>query len=210
MKRTCSVLVAGALACSLFVGCSGNRDATTTPSQSQTGTTAPTQATQPATTVPEQTQGVTSAVEALESVWNLFAEEEKFWVVGGSHTNPVENGPGAVALTDTDFLQTSLLVPEAQLGTITEAASMMHAMNGNNFTCGVYKVENVEAFTAAMRTALADHRWLCGMPELLKIVDLGEGYALVAFGIGDAMNPFFQKLATAHPQAKTLVDEPVV
>ena len=208
MKRTFSVLVAGAVACSLLVGCSG-QDATTNPSQSQTGTTIPSQTTQPTTTVPEQTQGFASAVEALESVWNLFAEDEKFWVVGGGYNNTVDNAPGTVELTDTDYLTVSLLIPEAQLGSVSEAASMVHAMNGNNFTCGVYKVEDVSAFTEAMQTALNNHQWICGMPELLKIVDLGGGYVLVAFGIQDAMTPFFQKLATAHPQAVTLVDESV-
>lgn len=209
MKRVFSVMVAGAVMCSLFVGCSSRQDATTNPSQSQTGTTSPTHTTQP-TTVPEQTQGFTSAVEALESVWDLFAEEEKFWVVGGGYNNTVDNAPGTVELTDTDYLTVSLLIPEAQLGSITEAASMVHAMNGNNFTCGVYKVADVSTFAGAMQNALKNHQWICGMPELLKIVDLGSGYVLVAFGINDAMNPFFQKLTTAHPQAVTLVDEPVV
>lgn len=202
MKRVLSVMVAGAVMCSLFVGCSSQSDATTNPSQSQISS-------QPTTNAPEQTQGVSSAVEALESVWNLFAEEEKFWVIGGGHKNTVDNAPGAVELTDTDYLTASLLIPQAQLGSITEAASMVHAMNGNNFTCGVYKVADVSEFANAMQTALQNHQWICGMPELLKIVDLGGGYVLVAFGIGDAMNPFFQKLATAHPQAKTLLDESV-
>lgn len=198
MKRILSVFVVGAVVCSLFVGCS-----------SQGTTTAPSQITQPTTTAPEQTQTIASAVEALESVWNLFAEDEKFWVVGGGYNNTVDNAPGAVELTDTDYLTVSMLIPEAQLGSITEAASMVHAMNGNNFTCGVYKVADVKTFADAMQTALENHQWICGMPELLKIVDLGSGYVLVAFGINDAMTPFFQKLATAHPQAKTLVDAPV-
>lgn len=198
MKRTFTVLVAGAVVCSLFVGCS-----------SQGATTAPSQTTQPTTTAPEQIRGPASAVEALESVWNLFAEEEKFWVVGGGYNNAVDNAPGTVELTDTDYLTVSMLIPEAQLGSVTEAASMVHAMNGNNFTSGVYKVADVSAFADAMHTALKNHQWICGMPELLKIVDLGGGYVLVAFGINDAMTPFFQKLATAQPQAVTLVDEPV-
>lgn len=210
MKRVFSIFVVGAVACSLFAGCGSRQNTTTNPSQSQTVTTAPGQTTQPTTTVPEQTGGPTSAVEALTSVWDQFAEEEKFWVVGGGYNNPVDNAPGAVELTDTDYLTFSLLIPEAELANITEAASMMHAMNGNNFTCGVYKVADVNTFANAMQEALANHQWVCGMPEQLKIVDLGGGYVLVAFGIGDAMTPFFQNLATVHPQANTLVDEPVV
>lgn len=202
MKRVFSFLVAGAVVCGLFVGCASQNDATTNPSQSQTGT-------QPGASAPEQNQSVTSAVGALESVWNLFAENEKFWIVGGDTQNAVENAPGAVALTATDYLTATLLIPQEQLGSVTEAASMVHAMNSNNFTCGVYKVADVSAFADAMKHALQNHQWICGTPELLKIVDLGGGYVLVAFGVGDAINPFFQKLAAAHPQAKTLLDEPV-
>lgn len=208
MKRVFSIVVAGAVACSLFAGCS-RQDATTDPSQSQT-TTAPSQTTQPTTTAPQLSGGPASALEALQTVWDLFAEGEKFWVVGGGYNNPVDNAPGNVALTDTDYLTFSLLIPEAQLGNVTEAASMMHAMNGNNFTCGVYKVSDVTDFADAMQNAIQNHQWVCGMPELLKIVDLGGGYVAVAFGIGDAMNPFFQKLASAYPEAETLVTESVV
>lgn len=209
MKRIFSVFVAGVMMCGLFAGCAGRQDATTTPSQSQTGTTAPVQTTPPTTTAPAQTQGPASALEALESVWNLFGESEKFWVMGGGYNNPVDNAPGAVELTDTDYLTFSLLIPEDQLSGITEAASMVHAMNGNNFTCGVYKTADVAAFADAMHAALENHQWVCGMPELLKIVDLGGGYVLVAFGISDAMTPFFQKLAAAYPQAETLMVETI-
>ena len=207
MKRIISVFAICVMLCSLFVGCGNKQTPTTAPTQSQTqgNTQAPTQ-----TPTQGQTQTPASAVEALESVWNLFAEEEKFWVVGGDYNNAVDNAPGTVDLSVSDYLTTSLLVPEAQLAAISEAASMMHAMNGNNFTCGVYKVADVSAFASIMKDTILANQWICGMPEMLKIVDLGGGYVLVAFGIGDAMNPFFTNLATAYPQAATLVDEPVV
>ena len=213
MKRVFSVFVISALVCSLFAGCGSRQNTTTNPSQSQTGTTNPGQTTQPTTpttTAPDASNAPASALQALESVWDLFAEEEQFWVVGGGYNNPVDNAPGAVELTDVDYMTFSLLIPDAEQDKITEAASMMHAMNGNNFTCGVYKVADVTAFANAMQAALEDHQWVCGMPEQLKIVDLGGGYVLVAFGIGDAMNPFFGHLVTAYPQAHTLVDVPVV
>ena len=205
MKRVFSLMMAGAVVCTLFAGCTGTQTPTTAPSQSQT---IPSQSQVP-TTVPSLSQGPVSALEVLETVWNQFGEDEQFWVVGGGYNNPVDNAPGTVELTDTDYLTFSLLIPEAQQGDVTEAASMMHAMNGNNFTCGVYKVGDVSAFADAMHGALQNHQWVCGMPELLKIVDLGGGYVMVAFGIGDAMNPFFAKLAAAYPQAKMLVEENV-
>lgn len=198
MKRVLSVLALGAVVCGLLAGC-GSRQSETTVTQTPEATT----------TAPAQTQPVTSALDALASVWSLFAEDEMFWVMGGDYNDPVGNGPGAVDLSATDFLTASLLVPETALSGITEAASMMHAMNGNNFTCAVYKVSDVSAFAGTMEAVIRGHQWVCGMPEQLKILDLGGGYVLVAFGIADAMDPFFEHLATAHPQAVTLADGPV-
>ncbi len=197
MKRMISMLLVCVALCGFFAGC-GKKQNESTPATE--GSTAP------STT---QAQGPASALEALEAVWNRFAEEEKFWIVGGDHSNPVDNAPGKVNLSAADYLTSSLLVPEAQLSAISEAASMMHAMNGNNFTCGVYKVADVNGFATAMKEAILGNQWICGMPEMLKITDLGGGFVLVAFGIGDAMDPFFVKLAQAHPQAVTLVDESI-
>lgn len=188
MKRILSVLMVFTVFCSLLAGCGGQQDAgETNPSAS--------------------VQGPESALAALKSVWDLYDEEEKFWVVGGSTETAVENEPGAVELTDTDYLTASLLIPQAQLSGVTEAASMIHSMNANTFTCGVYKVSDVNGFAAAMEDVWDNHQWICGIPELLKIVDLGGGYVLVAFGVGDAMTPFSRHLSTAHPQAKTLVEK---
>lgn len=210
MKRIFSVLMVCAIMCSLIVGC-GNQQETTVPTTAPqpTQTVAPT--TQPTTepTEPTQPEATDSALAVLETVWNLFAEDEKFWVVGGGYNNMVDNAPGAVEMTDTDFLTYSLLIPETQMSSVTEAASMMHAMNANNFTCGVYKVEDINAFADAMRDVILNNQWICGMPELLKIADLGNGYVIVAFGIGDAMNPFFQNVAAAYPEATMLAEETI-
>lgn len=212
MKRIFSVLMVCAIVCSLFVGC-GNQPETTAPSTTAPQTTPTTQVTpttepsQPATNAQPETD--VSALNILENIWNMFAEDEKFWVVGGGYQNFVDNAPGVVEMNDTDFLIYSLLIPEAELAQVTEAASMMHAMNANNFTCGVYKVEDAAAFATMMVDVLQNNQWICGMPEMLKIVDMGNGYVLVAFGVGDAINPFFQKLAAAYPEAATLAAESI-
>ena len=145
----------------------------------------------------------------MASIWNRIPEDQRFWVVGGDYNSPVDNAPGAVNLSVTDYLTTSLVVPEAQLATIREAASVMHAMNANNFTCGVYLVEDADTFVAEMKDAILGNQWICGMPEMLKIADLGGGYVLVAFGISDAMDPFFAQVEEAYPQTIVLIDESV-
>ena len=188
MKKLISLLLVAVMALSL-VACAGN-DANTT-------STAP------------QVQGPASALEALTAIWNQFGEEAPFFVAGGDYNNSVMGAPGAVDVSLTDYLTGTLLVPEAQVASVTECASLMHGMLANNFTCGAFKVKDVTAIADAMKDAIKNNAWVCGMPEKFTIVDLGGNYVLVAFGINDAMSPFFAKLATAHPGATTLVDEAI-
>ena len=195
MKKFITLLLVAVMALSM-AACNTTTNTDTTPADT----------TAPATTAP---QGPASALEALSAVWSLFGEDEQFFVMGGDYENSVMGAPGTVSLTLTDYLTASLLVPEAQIASITECASLMHGMMANNFTCAAYKVADVNAFAAAMKDAIKNNQWMCGMPEKFTIVDLGGNYVVVAFGINDAMNPFFTKLATAHPGATTLVDEAI-
>ena len=203
MKNMIAMLLVAVMALSM-AACTGsnNTDTTTTPATTTPATTTP------ATTAP-QVQGPASALEALTNTWALFGEDEKFFVGGGDYNNMVMDAPGAVDLTVVDYLTGTLLVPEAQVAGITECASLMHGMIANNFTCGAFKVSDVNAFATAMKDAIKNNQWICGMPEKMTIVDLGGSYVVVAFGINDAMNPFFTKLANAYPGATTLVDEAI-
>lgn len=150
-----------------------------------------------------------SALEILENVWAKFGEDEKFFVMGGDYNNPVDNAPGAVDLTVTDYLTYTLLVPETETAAVTEAASMMHAMMANNFTCGAFRVEDAKAFAEAMHTAVANNPWICGMPERMTIATIGDVYVVVAFGINDAMNPFDAHLVAAYPEVKIVYSEAI-
>ena len=162
-------------------------------------------ATTPATTE-AKVEVPASALEILEKVWGSYADDEKFFVFGGNMgEDAVMDAPGAFDLTDTDGLTYTLLVPEDQAANIDGAASLVHGMLANNFTCGVFHVTgDVKAFAEAMKTAVTGNRWMCGMPEKLLISVVGGEYVLMAFGIGDAINPFEAKLAAAYPAAEQL------
>ena len=165
-------------------------------------------ATTPATTEAKEPVPA-SALEILETVWGSYADDEKFFVFGGNMgENAVMDGPGKFDLTDTDGLTYTLLVPEAEAANIDDAASLIHGMLANNFTCGVFHVTgDVKAFAEAMKTAVTGNRWMCGMPEKLLISVVGGEYVLMAYGIGDAINPFEATLAAAYPAAEQLYFE---
>lgn len=150
-----------------------------------------------------------SALEVLENIWALYGENDKFFAMGGDYNNIVDNAPGAVDVSTTDFLTGNLIVPEAETANITDAASLVHSMNANTFTGAAYCVSDVNAFASAMQTAIQGNQWICGFPEMLLIASVGGGYVVVAFGHGDAVGPFQAKLAEAYPAAEILVNEAI-
>ena len=189
MKKIIAMLLAALMALGM-VACGAAEEATTTA---------------PATTEAAITVG--SAVEVLENVWALYNEEtEKFFAMGGDFDAPVDNAPGAA--TNAEWLEFSLLIPNAELANVTEAASLMHGMNANTFTAGCYKVADVDAFAATMQNAIQNNQWMCGFPENLYIANVG-GYCVVAFGLNDTMNVFKTHMAEAYPSAIELVNEAI-
>ena len=151
-----------------------------------------------------------SALEILETVWGQFGEDEKFFAMGGDFNAPVDGAPGAVDVSTMDFLGGTLLVPEAQAANVTEAASLMHAMMANNFTCGAFRVTgDAAAFATAMHDAIANNPWICGMPEKMIVAVIGGEFVVAAFGINDAINPFEAKLTAAYPTAEMVYSEAI-
>jgi len=148
----------------------------------------------------------------LIDIWHLYGEEEKFPVIGGNMEANIMDKPGAWDLAYKDGLTTTLLIPAEQLANVTEAATMIHMMNTNTFTGGVVKLADgtdVAAFTQAVRDAVQNNQWLCGMPEKLVISDLGDGCILIAYGLNDTMTVFEGHLAAACPGAQSLYNEAI-
>lgn len=88
---------------------------------------------------------------------------------------------------------------------------MIHMMNANTFTCGVFKLTGTTAadFGAVMHDAVQNNQWMCGFPDKMLIGSFGDGYVLVAFGVNDAMTPFETHLAAAYPGMQTLYSEAI-
>ena len=153
-----------------------------------------------------------TSLEILQNVWGSYAEEEKFAIIGGNIENYVDGAPGEYSMDYAENMTYNLLIPADQIPNVTEVASMTHAMNANNFTCGVFHLAagvSAADFAAAMQTAVQSNQWMCGFPETLLIKEIAGEYVLVAFGVNDAMTPFEKNLSAAYPDAQTLVNEPI-
>ena len=153
-----------------------------------------------------------SSVEILNAIWGAYGEDEKFAIYGGNMEDAVMDAPGVFNMAYAEGMTFNLLVPADQIANVAEAASMIHMMNANTFTCGVFRLADGVAaadFAAAMEAAVMGNMWMCGFPETLVIAEI-DGHVLVAFGINDAMNPFQTHLAEAFAGATILYNEPIV
>ncbi len=165
----------------------------------------------PAETTAPVVSGPASALEVLENTWAGYAEDEKFPIIGGSMAAPVDGAPGSFDIAD-ENITFSLLIPAEQLTNVTEAASMIHMMNANTFTGSAFKLaQGVAAadFAAAMKDAIVNNQWMCGFPEELVIVSVGD-VVVINFGAADLIEVFQTNLKEAYATAETLVDEPLM
>lgn len=130
------------------------------------------------------------ATALLEDVWAAYGEDEKFFAMGGDYTTMVENAPGKVDVSVVEDVDALLAVPADATAMTDDAASLIHAMNANTFTCGAFHVtDDAEAFTGLVQDNIANRQWMCGFPEELTIATVGE-YVVVAFGAADIMDVF--------------------
>ena len=120
--------------------------------------------------------------------------------------------PGKFATTDGAALDSSLGFPAAQADKLDDAASMVHMMNANTFTCGAFHAADAadtEAITAAIKENIMQRQWMCGFPDKLVIITV-DGYILAAFGAEDLLDTFAANVKAEFDTAKTVCDEPVL
>ncbi|MBQ9833289.1 MAG: hypothetical protein IJO48_06115 [Clostridia bacterium] len=158
----------------------------------------------------EPAVAITDSLELLTNVWAAFAEDQKFAIAGGDYNNSVMDAPGTFNVSDTESLDSMLGVAADSAALIDGAASMMHMMNANTFTCGAYHIAdaaNVQAFADALKENIMNRQWMCGFPDTLVIYTVGGEYVVSAFGAADIITNFKANLATAYAGAELLYEE---
>ncbi len=149
---------------------------------------------------------IESSAALLNSVWDTYAEEEKFFVMGGDFSNPVDNAAGAFNLTDVENATATLHIAEDALAFVDEAGTMIHGMNANTFTAAAYHLKdakNAETLVNSLKDSIKSTQWMCGFPDTLIIYTVGD-YVVAAFGNTDAIETFKTKLASVYGESATL------
>jgi hypothetical protein len=152
-----------------------------------------------------------SALEILEKVWSKYSTDEKFPATGGSEKQMKEDMPGKFDVSDAEALDFELGFPKAQASEIDDAASLMHMLNQNSFSCGVYHVKdsaNVEALAGKIKENILARQWMCGFPEKLVILSVGN-YIVSVFGAAELTDTFTAKLSAEYSLTKQLCDAPI-
>lgn len=153
------------------------------------------------------------AVEVLRAVADAYTEEERFAMCGGDQEHAVMDEPGTFDIGKTEEMKQSLGLP-AEFGTkISEAASMVHLMNGNIFTGAAYRLKEdvkTDDFAEAVKTELAEKQWMCGQPDTMAVIDVDGVYVITAYGEAETMKTFRQKALSVLKNAEIVTEAPIV
>lgn len=194
MKKRVVLLICGMMILSLF-GCGKKEDVTETPA-------------------PEAaTVDVADATELLTNVWGTYTEAELFPIGGGDYENVVMDAPGKYDVSKAEEMDSVLGLPQSNAAMIDDAASMMHMMNANTFTCGAYHLTDAskqQAFADALKENIMNRQWMCGFPDTLLIASVGDEYVVSAFGNAEIMETFKTKLTAQYEAAEVMYEESLV
>lgn len=148
---------------------------------------------------------VEDSADVLNKVVSTYAEEEKFFAMGGDFSNPVDNAAGIYSLEDKESVVATLHISEDLIGQIDEAASFMHAMNANTFTSAAFHLtdaKSAETFAASLKDSITSTQWMCGIPEKLVMYTINGGeYVVYAVGAADLLDNFSAKLVAVYGEA---------
>ena len=154
---------------------------------------------------------VDDALTILNAIWNTYSDEEKFPAAGGDSEHAVDGAPGSFDASNADSLSYLLTFPADDASLIDSAASLVHMMNMNTFTCGAFHVadaNNVARLADDLRTTIQAKHWMCGFPDKLVIVTVGQSVFSV-YGNEELVNTFRDKLLASYSAATAVYDEAI-
>ena len=154
---------------------------------------------------------VDDALTILNAIWNTYSDEEKFPAAGGDSEHAVDGAPGSFDVSNADSLSYLLTFPADDASLIDSAASLVHMMNLNTFTCGAFHVadaNNGSRLADDLRTTIQAKHWMCGFPDKLVIVTVGQS-VLSVYGSEELVNTFRDKLLASYPTAAAVYDEAI-
>lgn len=157
-------------------------------------------------------ENIEDAVALLAAVWDTYGDDEKFAAAGGGGSETVDferDAPGKFSTEATDALDYTLGLPADSAAKIDDAASLMHMMNANTFTCGAFHVtksDDVTAVADSLKENILKRQWMCGFPDKLVVITVDD-YVISAFGNGELIDNFKAKVSEVYKSANLAYEE---
>ena len=154
---------------------------------------------------------VDDALTILNAIWNTYSDEEKFPAAGGDSEHAVDGAPGSFDVSNADSLSYQLTFPADDASLIDSAASLVHMMNLNTFTCGAFHVadaNNVARLADDLRPTIQSKHWMCGFPDKMLIATSGNLIVSV-YGDEELVNTFRDKLLALDTGFTAVYDEAI-
>ena len=114
-------------------------------------------------------------------------------------------------IANADTVSYLLTFPAADVAKLDGAASIMHMMNSNTFTCGAFHAANaddVSAIVEDIHSEISGKHWMCGFPDKMFLATNGSLIVSV-YGDEDLVNTFRDKLFAADAGFTSVYDEAI-
>ena len=151
---------------------------------------------------------IADANEILTKTWDEYkasaSQDIQVPIGGGYGESMVMDAPAKFDVTAEgakDMLIYSFCIPAEAIDMTDDVAAMMNMMMANNFTAASYHITdaaNAEKAVSSLKETTINNQWMCGMPEKLIIVTVGEDYVVSAFGNGQVIDAFKTALTTVY------------
>lgn len=153
---------------------------------------------------------IADATEILTKTWDMYAQEDRFKIMGGHFETAVVGLPAEYDLTQTRDLVQMYCVPEGQVENLDDAATMVDLYNAGRFMAGVYHVtdaEFVKDFGEGIQSQFLANEWHGEKPEKLLVMKIDEQYVVSVSGRASLVNGFKQKLEAVYQEMATVMIE---
>ena len=160
----------------------------------------------------ENADSAKAVLDLLNNVWSTYTQSEKFPAAGGDYDANVDDAAGTVNIANAETVSYLLTFPESDVAKLDGAASLMHMMNGNTFTCGAFHAANaddVSSIAEDIHSAISGKHWMCGFPDKMLIATSGNMIVSV-YGNEDLVNTFRDKLFAQDASFTAVYDEAIV
>lgn len=160
-----------------------------------------------------------NALEILNKVWASYADDDRFMVGGGFGDAMNFEGPGSIPTDDEEALATAqayFVMSAEAVAMVDDMAHMMHGMNQNTFTAGVFSLKadaDKDAFIASVTDSVKNNHWMCGSPEQFVVITLGD-YIITAYGhagvtefSANTVPTFVNNVKACYENAEVVVEE---